>query len=125
MQLAKLQTLINAVCPNNGIYIGNENDKTTWTFSALESATPEQVADAQAVIDAADLSILDDAKYIPKLAIVDRLIALGKLTDALTALNSDATKKARWDAATKIALDDADVVLVLNAIGIEIGNILY
>ena len=64
--------------------------------------------------------------YIPKLAIVDRLIALGKLTDALTALNSDVEKKARWDAATQIALDDADVIAVLTAIGItDTSTVLY
>ena len=35
--------------------------------------------------------------YIPKLTIVDRLIALGKLADALTALNSDAINHAiKW-----------------------------
>ena len=63
--------------------------------------------------------------YIPKLAIVDRLIALGKLTDALTALNSDAIKKARWDASTQIALDDADVIAVLTALGIDASQVLY
>jgi len=125
MQLAKLQTLINAVCPNSGIYIGNENDKTTWTFKASEVATPEQIAAAQAIIDAVDLSILDDVKYIPKLAITDRLIALGKLSDAMAALNLDATKKARWDAATEIALNDADVIALLTACGIDASQVLY
>lgn len=66
------------------------------------------------------------ATYIPKLVIVDRLIVLNKLADALTALNSDATKKARWDAATEIAVDDADVIAVLTAIGItDTSTILY
>ena len=63
--------------------------------------------------------------YIPKLAIVDRLIALGKLSDALAVLNSDATKKARWDAATEIATDDADVIAVLTALGIDASQVLY
>ena len=62
---------------------------------------------------------------IPKLAIVDRLITLGKLADALTALNSDVTKKARWDASTQIALDDADVIAVLTALGIDASQVLY
>lgn len=63
--------------------------------------------------------------YIPKLAIVDRLITLGKLADALAALNSDATKKARWDAATEIATDDVDVIAVLTACGVDYTQVLY
>ena len=62
---------------------------------------------------------------IDKLIIVDRLIAFGKLPDALTALNSDTTKKARWDAATQIAVDDTDVIAVLTAIGVEPNTVLY
>jgi len=125
MNAIKLHNAIAVVCPITGISVGKASDKTTWTFNATDTATDEQIAAAQAVIDAADLSILNDVVYIDKLVIVDRLVALGKLSDALTALNSDVEKKARWDAATKIALDDADVVLVLNSIGIEIANILY
>ena len=63
--------------------------------------------------------------YIPKLTIIDRLIALGKLAGALAALNSDATKKARWDAATEIATEDPDVIMVLAAIGIDPDAVLY
>jgi hypothetical protein len=125
MNLTKLHNAIANVCPINGVSTGSENDKTTWSFDAAESATAEQIATAQAIIDNADLSILDDVKYIPKLAIIDRLIALGKLSDAMTALNSDATKKARWDAATEIRIDDADVIAVLAALVIEPSTVLY
>lgn len=77
------------------------------------------------VAEAAD-HVPEFVVYIPKLTIVDRLIALGKLSDALTALNSDTTKKARWDAATEIAIDDEDVIEVLTAIGItDISTVLY
>lgn len=121
----KLHNAIAAVCPIEGISIGDKNDKSTWTISFKETATTEQFAAAQAVIDNADLSILDDVVYIPKLTIVDRLIALGKLSDALTALNSDTTKKARWDAATEIATDDADVIALLTACGVDYTQVLY
>lgn len=60
MSPVKLHNAIVAVCPINGISIGNASDKTTWAFKATEAATTEQIAAAQAVIDAADLSILDD-----------------------------------------------------------------
>ena len=66
MNLDKLKKDIAAVCPVSEICIGATGDKTTWTFSVLESATPEQVEAAQAVIDAADLSILDEPEtYTP------------------------------------------------------------
>jgi len=63
MNPGKLYNAVAAVCPINGISIGDKNDKTTWTFNALETATDEQIAAAQAVIDNADLSILDDPVY--------------------------------------------------------------
>ena len=126
MNLEKLHNQIAVVCPITGVSVGNESDKATWSFVAAETATVEEIASVQSIIDNADLSILDDVKYISKLTVVDRLIALGKLSDALTALNSDATKKVRWDAATEIATDDADVIAVLTAIGItDTSMVLY
>ncbi|OGV36148.1 MAG: hypothetical protein A2020_12145 [Lentisphaerae bacterium GWF2_45_14] len=69
---------------------------------------------------------VDEKTFISKLVLTDRLIALGKLSDALNALNSDTVKKARWDASTEIAIDDADVIAVLTAIGItNTSTILY
>lgn len=126
MNLLKLHDAIAAVCPINGISVGDGENKTTWTISFKETASTEEIAAAQAVIDAAELSILNDIVYIDKLVLTDRLIALGKLSEAQTALNSDATKKARWDAATEIALDDTDVIAVLTAIGItDTSTVLY
>lgn len=63
--------------------------------------------------------------YVSKLTIVDRLIALEKLSDALTALNSDATKKARWDASTEIDTEDEQVKSLLTACGIDPKDVLY
>ncbi len=64
--------------------------------------------------------------YISKLTIMDRLESLGLQTAAVTALNSDAVKLARWNAATEIAIDDADVIAVLTAIGItDTSTVLY
>ena len=125
MNLLKLHDAVAAVCPIHGVSVGDGENKTTWIISFKDEATNEEKAAAQAVIDAADLSILANVKYISKLAIVDRLIALGKLSDAMTALNSDATKKARWDAATEIATDDVDVIAVLTACGVDYTQVLY
>lgn len=44
--------------------------------------------------------------YIPRLIIVDRLIAAGKLTEALAAVAADPVTEARWNAAVEIAVDD-------------------
>jgi hypothetical protein len=43
----------------------------------------------------------------------------------MTALNSDATKKARWDAATEIAMDDENVIALLTACDIDASQVLY
>lgn len=125
MNLAKLHNAIAAVCPISGIYIGSETNKDTWGFHPAIEATAEQIAAAQAVIDAADLSIIDDAVEISKLTIVDRLIAAGKINDAMTALAADPVAKLRWDAATSIDTKDADVIALLTAIGVEPNTILY
>ena len=63
-------------------------------------------------------------EYVAKLVIVDRLIALEKLDIAMTALSANTTAKARWDAATEIAIDDEDVIALLTACGINPEQIL-
>ena len=61
MSPVKLHNAIAAVCPIHGVSINGEaGDKSTWTFDATEAATAEQIAAAQAVIDNANPSILDD-----------------------------------------------------------------
>lgn len=125
MNLSKLHDAISAVCPISGVYIGNETDKNTWGFNAIETATAEEIAAAQAVIDAADLTIIDDVREISKLVIVDRLIALGKIEDAMTALNANAVAKLRWDAAVSVKIDDPDVIALLQAISVNLEDVLY
>jgi len=125
MNTIKLHNAIAEVCPINGISIGKAANKETWIFHALENATHDQIVNAQAVIDNADISILNEIKYITKLTIVDRLIALGKLSDALTALNSDVVGKARWDASSEIDTEDEQVKSLLTACGIDPKDVLY
>ena len=60
MQLNKLHNAIEAVCPLHGISIRDASDKTTWSISFKDEATAEERAAAQAVIDAAELSIWND-----------------------------------------------------------------
>jgi len=117
------------------IYVQNEYHRIFQDGNQLAGEMPWAEGDTYINKEAEYISTLatestentatETMAYIPKLAIVDRLIALGKLSDALTALNSDATKKARWDAATEIAIDDADVIAVLTACGIDASQVLY
>jgi hypothetical protein len=47
-----LITAITNVCPNNGAYIDNPADVSTWGFHPAEEATEEQIKAAQGVISA-------------------------------------------------------------------------
>lgn len=88
--------------------------------------------DAVMAAEAGGLVIADDppppfvepARFVPKLTIVDRLIAAGKLEDALALLGSNVAMKARWDAATAIASDDPHMRAALGAIGADPDAIL-
>lgn len=125
MNLSKLNKAVGDVCPISGVYIGKTNDKSTWGFHPLETATDEQKTAAQAVIDAADLSIIDDVMEISKLTIVDRLIAAGKINDAMSAMSANPIAKMRWDAAVAIDIKDESVIALLTAIGVDPNTILY
>lgn len=76
------------------------------------------------VPDAVDEEI-EPIKYISKLAIVDRLEAIGKRDLVKTALTNNEYANDRWNAATEIATDDPDVIMVLAAIGIDPDAVLY
>lgn len=54
MLTKRLHTLISAVCPIHGVSIGNPADRATWGFDPTPNATAQQIAAAQAVIDAFD-----------------------------------------------------------------------
>lgn len=72
-----------------------------------------------------ELEIENIVKEITKLAIIDRLIAIDRIDDALTALESDTIAKARWEAAISIKINDPDVIALLTAIGVDPETILY
>lgn len=57
--------------------------------------------------------------YVSRLTIVDRLISLNKLTEALAAINADPVVQARWNAATEIAIDDPTALSLCTAIGVD------
>lgn len=89
MNLAKLQSAIEAVCPVHGVSIGEASDKSTWGICFKDGATQEQKSAAQSVIDSADVSILEDIKYVPIQIIVKRLTAIGKTRTVWEALDTD------------------------------------
>jgi len=110
MQLNKLHNAIEAVCPLHGISIRDASDKTTWSISFKDEATAEERAAAQAVIDAADLSILDDPVTYMTREFKNRFTTGEQ--DAILA-SSDATVKRIWfDFATStvIEIDNEDTI---------------
>lgn len=129
MHLDKLHNTIASVCPLSDISIGDPADKTTWSFRAKDTATEEQRAAAQAVIDNADLSILDDVKYITKVTAYNRIEEkygeekLNQVFDILD--NLDRVNRRRYDDAQDIDCSNALVISMLQSIGINPEDILY
>ena len=58
------------------------------------------------------------AHAVPKLAILDRLVAMGKWREVKTALTADELATDRWHAATEIYSNDAQVRGLLSAAGL-------
>ena len=130
MNLEKLHNLIKLVCPIHGISIGDASNKTTWIISFKDESTDEEKAAAQAVIDNADLSILDDPETvvrIDKLEFKDRLKSLGKYEAASAVLASMTDDdKENWSLAPCAASNNEDLLALLAAIGItDITRIFY
>lgn len=106
-----LQTGINAVCPNTGVYIGTPENKATWGFHP-NNATPEQIAAGQAVIDGITLAdytsgsikAVEDCYKARKAAYPpsgDQLDALMKGLDAVSAEITLPADTLAWIAACK------------------------
>lgn len=57
--LPELDRQISLVAPIHGVSIGDKNNKSTWRVDFKEGTTPEQMAAAQAVIDAFDGNAID------------------------------------------------------------------
>lgn len=52
--LARLHQVVSAVCPIEGVSVGQYANRSTWSFDPLPGATSQQRTSAQAVIDAFD-----------------------------------------------------------------------
>ena len=124
MNLDRLKKKIAEVCPITEICIGKEDDKTTWRIDYSDDATDDEKTAAQAVIDNADLSILNDVKYIPCKDVIERLSALGKY-ETVKAAMSEVQKDIFFSLKEGIATDDAGVIALLTACGIDASQVLY
>jgi len=58
---SKLNDAIRAVCPIQGVSIGNKDDKQTWRIDFKDEATTEQRAAAADVVDAFTIDPVKDA----------------------------------------------------------------
>jgi hypothetical protein len=78
----ELHNAIQAICPIEGVAIGDSGDKTTWRIDFLPRATLAQRQTAQAVLDTF-------APSLPKPSIVSQIAVLSAdqaLKDILTRL---------------------------------------
>ena len=75
MDLNKLHNAIAAVCPIHGVSIGDTSDKTTWSISFKDEAADDEKIAAQAVIDTADLPILNDPVTVSSYEFLNRFTA--------------------------------------------------
>lgn len=119
MDLQQLNTLsqtltdrLGALCPIEGVSLGDPADKSTWRIDFAKEASEEQRAAAQAAIAAFDPDVSTPAS-LSKLSIVDRLtdaelgifLALrsGTAATALPLVPADQIRLAmRWDNAAAI-----------------------
>jgi hypothetical protein len=94
------------------------------TFVACDERVAERWTYADGVFSPPAAAAAASQWYVPKLTLVDRLIAAGKAEEAMAALNADPIAKLRWDAATEISSADTTVISFLTAIGAKPDEIL-
>lgn len=71
MNIVELDRALKAVCPVDGVSIGDPKDKRTWHVDFREEATDKQRSAAKQVLDAApdelDLSVVSIADPVEKM----------------------------------------------------------
>ena len=73
---AVLDNQINAVCPINGVAIGDAISKSTWRIDFKPEATAQQRSDAQAVVAAFDVALEEQKLKDADQAKVDKKASL-------------------------------------------------
>lgn len=112
MKTAKLHELIAAVCPIQGVSIGDFADKGTWVIHFDPSATAPQRAAADAVVAAFDVAA-EDANEASEEAKFESDAAAVKSDNALKALvNMSPSQIDAWAAANITNLAEARSALV-------------
>lgn len=76
LSIVVLDLVIRAKCPIDGVSIGDQNDKSTWRIDFQPTATAQQRADAQAVVDAFDVALEEQKLKDADRAKVDKKAAL-------------------------------------------------
>lgn len=138
VKLMKLHEAISIVCPfNDGVYIGNEDDKNTWGIHFTDGATEDMKSSAYAVItnwvDPVEVPVITYSK----LKIERELLMNGTLPDFVQFLETfnptdslpveqQNPKMAGaygrlWNAATVISSDYPELLAVLPMVGSQIG----
>lgn len=81
--IAALDKAVRAVCPIDGVSIGNATDRLTWRFVPSPSATQPQKDTAQGVIDAFAYDVAADAAATDQDTLNASLIEDGSIVRAL------------------------------------------
>ncbi len=124
MKYERLIKSLENVCPGCGVRIGTLEDKATWELVFSASATEEEKSEAQAVLDSVTEIDMSPVKYIPCKDVIERLSALGKY-ETIKATMSEVQKDIFFSLKEGIALDDADVIALLTACGVDASQVLY
>jgi hypothetical protein len=119
--ITDLHKKIEAVCPIFGVSIDDEADRATWRVSFSDAATQEQMAAAQAVIDAYDVAApIVPTEVSPYQARVALLQA--GLLDTVESLmaNTDTPAAARiaWEYATVVQRNSPFIVSLGSLLGL-------
>ena len=124
MKYERLMNNLENACPGCGVRIGTLEDKATWELVFSSNATEEEKSAAQSVIDAVAEIDMSPVKYIPCKDVIERLSALGKYEIVKGAM-SEVQKDIFFSLKEGIATDDADVIALLTACGVDYTQVLY
>lgn len=121
----ELHTKILAVCPIDGVSIGDLKNKTTWQIFYQAVATPQQRMVAQQILTTFDLDapIVPDSVYMWQARAA--LAISGKLDAAVAAVNAsgDQTIITAWEYAPEVHRQSPAVTVIGGRIGLSSADL--
>jgi len=121
MTLSELYKAVKALAPIKSV-------SKSGVVIYEEGATVEQITAVNsylATVTLSDIPTPTPVVYINKLTIVKRLEELSKKADVKAALSSNTDLQDWYDNSVKIAVNDANVMTLLESLGIDASQVLY